>query len=259
MDGQEIDLTEIEMRIHTGSTDQDVDPLIEAKQGAGNAPAYRGTAYAVFERLPLADYGDRLPQVQFEVMRPLGGIAEDVRAVCLIPGATAFGLHPTRLVSNGGDGEEEWLNRHVLFGESDLSASIDELMALCPNLRHVALVVSWYGDDLRAGQCRILPGVTGPTVGAKTKELVRRRPFGGDRSSDLDRRRWTGLWLDPGGRHRHRRHRRPQGEGARRHALSVHHDGCAIGQWTARSLWRRRAGDLPLARAHRSDGRRRRR
>lgn len=37
--------------------------------------------------------------------------------------------------------------------------SIDELMALCPNLERVALVVSWFGTDLRAGECRIVPGV----------------------------------------------------------------------------------------------------
>ena len=52
--------------------DQDADPLIEAKQGDGNTPAYRGVAYVVFERFALADYGNRIPQFQFEVLRPVG-------------------------------------------------------------------------------------------------------------------------------------------------------------------------------------------
>lgn len=31
---------------------------------------------------------------------------------------------------------------------------------LCPNLRHVAIVLPWFGNDLRAGACSIRPGVT---------------------------------------------------------------------------------------------------
>ena len=57
-------------------------------------------------------------------------------------------------------GDTEAVNRNVLFGESDLVASLDELQMLCPNLKHVALVVAWFGDDLRAGECRIRPAVT---------------------------------------------------------------------------------------------------
>src|SRR5690606_2939711 len=57
-DGRELDLRSIEMRIHKGTRTQQPDPLIEAKQGAGNTPAYRGLAYAVFERLPLDSYGN---------------------------------------------------------------------------------------------------------------------------------------------------------------------------------------------------------
>ena len=42
---------------------------------------------------------------------------------------------------------------------SDVIASLDELQALCPNLERVALVVAWFGDDLRAAHCRVRPGV----------------------------------------------------------------------------------------------------
>lgn len=66
-DGKELDLTRIEMRVYRGDGTQLPDPLIEAKQGAGNAPAYRGLAYVVFERLPLDAYGNRIPLLQFEV------------------------------------------------------------------------------------------------------------------------------------------------------------------------------------------------
>lgn len=159
-DGRELDRNKVEMRFHKGSASQAVDPLISAKQGAGNAPAYRGTAYAVFERFPIEEYGNRIPQFQFEVLRPAGRLASGMRGVALIPGATEFGLSPGRVTREIREGRTESLNRHFLFAGSDLLASLDELVALCSALEHVALVVTWFGDDLRAGECRIRPAAT---------------------------------------------------------------------------------------------------
>ena len=48
-DGSELDLTALPIRIHAGGEDQEPDPLIVAKEGGGEAPAYRGLAYVVFE------------------------------------------------------------------------------------------------------------------------------------------------------------------------------------------------------------------
>ncbi|WP_274424856.1 baseplate multidomain protein megatron [Chelativorans sp. YIM 93263] len=159
-DGQEVDRNEVEIRVYTGSEDQPVDPLLEAKQGAGNAPAYRGTAYVVIERFPIDDYGRRLPQFQFEVMRPVGELNRRIKSVALIPGATEYGLSPSLVTQSGDPGETEAVNRHVLAGATDLEASLDELQVLCPNLRTVSLVVTWFGTDLRAGECKIRPMVT---------------------------------------------------------------------------------------------------
>ncbi|ANG95487.1 host specificity protein [Brucella pseudogrignonensis] len=159
-DGQELDLTEIEMRIYHGTDTQQPDPLIEAKQGTGNTPAYRGTAYVVFERIPLDVYGNRLPQFQFEVLRPVGKLARDVRAVALIPGSTEFGLAPTPVTDRPSPGESRTLNRNAKRGRSDWTVAMDELQSLCPQLQHVAIVLPWFGDDLRAGYCQIRPGVT---------------------------------------------------------------------------------------------------
>lgn len=158
-DGEELDLTEVEMRFYPGSETQDVDPLIAAKQGDGNAPAYRGVAYVVFERLPLDDYGNRIPVLQFEVIRPLGRLESQVTAVTIIPGATEHGYATTAITEDTGDGSQRIVNRNTLTAATDWQASLDELQALCPNLAHAALVVSWFGTDLRADQCRILPGV----------------------------------------------------------------------------------------------------
>ncbi|WP_377275665.1 glycoside hydrolase/phage tail family protein [Rhizobium sp. R86522] len=158
-DGRELDTTEIEMRVYRGSESQPADPLIAAKQGAANAPAYRGLAYVVFERLPLDDFGNRIPLIQFEVMRPVGALEEKIRAVTMIPGATEHGYATVRVSDAPSEGAKRWRNRNTLVAATDWQASLDELQALCPDLESVALVVAWFGTDLRAGDCRVLPGV----------------------------------------------------------------------------------------------------
>ncbi|NWG93691.1 MAG: glycoside hydrolase/phage tail family protein, partial [Parvularculaceae bacterium] len=44
-------------------------------------------------------------------------------------------------------------------GVADFSASLAALTGAAKNLKAAALVVSWFGDDLRAGQCALRPGV----------------------------------------------------------------------------------------------------
>ncbi|CDN53228.1 Gene transfer agent (GTA) orfg15, like protein [Neorhizobium galegae bv. officinalis bv. officinalis str. HAMBI 1141] len=161
-DGRELDLTAIEMRVYRGDGEQLPDPLIEAKQGEGNAPAYRGLAYVVFDRLPLDSFGNRIPLLQFEVLRPVGRLEHQIRAVTVTPGATEHGYATVPVTEKTGEGSGRILNRHTLAAGTDWQASLDELQALCPNLERVALVVSWFGTDLRAGHCRIVPGVEVP-------------------------------------------------------------------------------------------------
>lgn len=166
-DGQPLDLSAVEMRLHRGTADQMPDPLIEAKQGVGNAPAYRNTAYAVFERLPLDDFGNRIPVLQFEVVRAIGSLEKEIEAVTIIPGASEHGYAPGQVTETTGPGASRILNRNVTQATTDWQASLDELQALCPNLKRVSLVVSWFGTDLRADQCRVVPGVE---VAARTDE-----------------------------------------------------------------------------------------
>ena len=56
-DGKVMDLTGVTWRWYPGDEAQSADPFIKAKMGAGKTPAYRGTAYVVFEELPLAEVG----------------------------------------------------------------------------------------------------------------------------------------------------------------------------------------------------------
>ena len=158
-DGQELDTNGLNIRFHSGAGDQAPDSLIAAKQGAGNAPAYRGTCYLVFEALPLKPFGNRIPAISAEICRPAGDLEQAVTAVTLIPGATEFGYDPVprlRLVSPGVTTPE---NAHTAPGVSDWTVSLDQLQSYCPNLKHVSLVVSWFGDDLRCGSCTVAPRV----------------------------------------------------------------------------------------------------
>jgi hypothetical protein len=82
----------VKFRLHAGTEDQPVDPLIAAAEGIGQAPAYRGIAYAVFEDLQLADFGNRIPSLTFEVEAEpeptLGSIAETLSGGEVVDGAT---------------------------------------------------------------------------------------------------------------------------------------------------------------------------
>ncbi|MGE3869484.1 MAG: glycoside hydrolase TIM-barrel-like domain-containing protein, partial [Pseudorhodoplanes sp.] len=156
-DGKPLDLAGVTMRIYRGDETQMPDPLIVAKDGV--APAYRGLAYVVFERLAVDRFGNRIPQLSFEVVRPVGALEQQMRAVTLIPGATEFGYQPTGVLRALGPGQWAAENRHVSYAPSDVVASLDALQAACPNLTTVAIVVAWFGDDLRAAQCHIRPGV----------------------------------------------------------------------------------------------------
>jgi hypothetical protein len=158
-DGDLINLADVHHRVHLGGEDQPADSLIEARQGTTGTPAYRGTAMVVFERLPIGDYGNRLPQLSFEVFRPVGGVEDQIRAVVIIPGASEFAYDPLPVYTSKGRGRRVTINRHVDGARTDWEASIDELQALCPNLARAALAVSWFGDDLRAGHCTVAPRV----------------------------------------------------------------------------------------------------
>ena len=102
---------------------------------------------------------DSLRGPQFDAAWCDGSVARDLKAVALIPGATEFGLSPQLVTDEPSKGETRRLNRNCLRDQSDWQASMDELQALSPLLKHVAIVVPWFGTDLRAGQCLIKPGV----------------------------------------------------------------------------------------------------
>lgn len=162
-DGGLLALDGARWRVHTGAEDQPPDPLIEAVEGAGAAPAYRGLAYVVFEDLPLEAFGNRIPNLSFEVIAPPtrdpGAMEQRIQGVCLIPSSGEFAYADRAVMREAEEGVEVPENHHTTRAGCDLDASLDDLQARLPKCRSVALVTAWFGDDLRAAHCTLTPRV----------------------------------------------------------------------------------------------------
>jgi len=57
-----------EIRIYNGTEDQQPDSILEAINGVGNTPAYRGYSYMVVDKLQLGNYGNSLPNIRVEIV-----------------------------------------------------------------------------------------------------------------------------------------------------------------------------------------------
>jgi hypothetical protein len=166
-DGTEIAPDDLNMRVYPGSRDQLPDPLIEAVEGAGTVPAYRGTAYVVIEDLDLTPFGTRVPQFSFEVCRPAqaegpGADLDPVhalRGVAMLPGTGEYALAMSPVTMDFGFGSKGLANVNTPGARSDFAVSLEALRAELPGVRATSLVVSWFGDDLRCGDCQIRPMV----------------------------------------------------------------------------------------------------
>jgi hypothetical protein len=79
--------SETGFRLYLGEEGQAVDPLIASAEASEGTPAYRGIAYALFEDFQLADYGNHIPSLTFEVEADEGPVAIGEIAAVLSEGA----------------------------------------------------------------------------------------------------------------------------------------------------------------------------
>ncbi len=161
-DGTELDPTTLTLRVYPGDGSQLPDPKIEVVEGAGLAPAYRGLAYVVLEDMDLGRFGNRVPQLSFEVLRhadATDGLREVVRSVALMPGTGEYALatEPVRMMEGLGLGRVA--NVNTPSGQPDFTTSLRQLRTELPNVGSVGLIVSWFGNDLRANLCQVKPKV----------------------------------------------------------------------------------------------------
>lgn len=205
-DDRELDLSKFNWRFYDGSETQTPDPHIEAKEGVGNVPAYRGICYIVFEDMLLDQFGKHVPTITAEIIRrPIVTDADDIsnslRSVCMIPSTTEFGYGATVIKASLNAGAWKTENANSEDGRTDFLISLDQLCGLNQSAAAVvsgasfgdlvrplggspggllggptggnwrsskgalnacdavSLVVSWFGTDLRAGNCAIVPKV----------------------------------------------------------------------------------------------------
>ena len=190
-DGQEISPDLLNMRVYDGSDLQSPDPKMEVIEGAGNVPGYRGIAYVVLEDLVLGQFGNRVPQFSFEVFRPAPrkdpteaeDVAQLLNGVCLIPGTGEYSMATSPVYLSETYGQQMPVNLNSPDGQTDFEASLTALTEQMPACRSVVSVVSWFGDDLRVGNCTIRPKVEQSDV-------------------DSDAMPWTVSGLDRGGARR---------------------------------------------------------
>ncbi|MGB3455824.1 MAG: glycoside hydrolase TIM-barrel-like domain-containing protein [Litorimonas sp.] len=158
--GEVLPRADLSIRVHTGSETQTPDPVIEATERT-DVPAFRGTAYIVFEDFPLDAYGSRLPSINAEVVRGIrrgGRMEEMIRCVNLLPATGEFALSTRVVEERPGPGRSLATNSNNLRGEPDLQVSLDQLQAELPNCRHVNLISAWFGTSLDASECEVHPG-----------------------------------------------------------------------------------------------------
>jgi hypothetical protein len=86
----------------------------------------------------------------------LAAIRRLTRGVCLIPGTGEF-IYDTQIVTTNGYQSEN--HNRAGSPNSDMVNSIALLKSSLPNVKTVSLICSWFGNDLRASQALIRPGV----------------------------------------------------------------------------------------------------
>lgn len=174
-DAKLLNLSQGTYRIYKGGETQLPDPLIESFEGVGKTPAYRGMAYVVIEDFPIGDFGNRIPNFTFEVLRTTPQRDHDeapveslVKSVMLIPGSGEF-VYDTQSQFKitgqdvGGNfvqqGYRVPLNQHSAEGISNAKLAIEQMQQTFPNLEWVGVVVNWFGSSLDIASCTIAPRV----------------------------------------------------------------------------------------------------
>ncbi len=140
--------TEGILRFYDGHEDDPVDPIIAADKGS-SAPAFRDCAYVVFEDLQLADFGNRIPALTFEIMAesPTSVALNDIVPQAISGGSTQTLSYLRGFADEGGPLASSLsaldrifplscVTRASGFSLSQVNNSDPELLTLPPEVSH---------------------------------------------------------------------------------------------------------------------------
>lgn len=170
---QTISLSGYNFRLYKGDEEQLPDKLIESSSENAHATAHRGLAYIVFEKLPLADFGDKIPNLSFEITRKANiekniskkRLVEDVvKDIIMIPGSGEYVydtiIQKKSIIGPSGNAlTTNVINSHNHYNIANSIYSLNQLQLTCPNIKWVSPVVCWFGNSIDAKDCIIKPAV----------------------------------------------------------------------------------------------------
>jgi hypothetical protein len=173
-DGKLVNHHQGNYRIYYGDEEQKPDPLMQAHIGVDKTPAYRGIAYIVIEDLPLADFGNHIPNFTFEVNKKVLNkdgkktVEEMVMGMNIIPGSGEFAYDTKVQYKARGQfidgqfykqGNNSVINVNNRRGKADSILAMEQLKQTCPNLKWTSIVATWFATSLDIKNNKILPMV----------------------------------------------------------------------------------------------------
>ncbi|QES96367.1 glycoside hydrolase TIM-barrel-like domain-containing protein [Orientia tsutsugamushi] len=174
---QVINDLDYEYTLYYGTETQEPDPLITAAQNNSNCtPAFRGLAYIVFKNINLNDFNNKIPIFSFEVTRNPNitldchttlqnansyNTADMIQSIVIIPGSGEFTLDPQIQYKYNSNSKSTSVavNCHNNFNLANSVVSLNQLLNTCNNIKWTAPVVCWFGTNLDANKCKIIPKV----------------------------------------------------------------------------------------------------
>ena len=172
--GQLIDSSKIKYRLYKGDNLQDTDPLLSQEE---YPVAFRDLAYIVIEDFALAEFGNKIPKLEFEIIKNHADLypneaplEEKIRGITIIPGSGEFVYDTilqnstigTRLegkIVSSNEYEHTLINNNTERSISDATIALDQLASTLPNIEWVSVVVSWFADSLEIDNCSIYPAI----------------------------------------------------------------------------------------------------